>query len=308
MIVKLIWFAVCLLDVRSTSVLGDRPECCNEEEITVLKMGIDALAQKIEHAEFYSEYKETKSITGGNIADRKSSAVYRYWQKDGKFWRLDTLVSQADGTTIESRLICRPEGWVFLTQVAPKNELVVVAFGGPAESAVRISASNYFPQAAIRYMSLSTIHRILNENSRDDRSKEIKFIKDSQGIVSISLLSPDGTGASIFLDDLSRCVGVQNQMLSSEGFKMERRIKNYFDGFNVPLRQTESISSENGRSMEVEMERLDYSESTIPLGIFAFDAQGVSQSSVWIRRFIMVTVGVAMLGLFLFYRQLRKRV
>lgn len=81
-------------------------------------------------------------------------------------------------------------------------------------------------------------------------------------------------------------------------------VKVYADSCVPSLIKVESETA-NERSFRT-IRSISIDETAAPLGIFSLDAQGISQGSVWMRRLIMLGVGIAILGCIFLYRKMKK--
>lgn len=279
---------------------------------------------KIRNAEYGNVHLIIRCTVKGSNGLSSEKRI-SYWAKDGRKFRIDEDALERREDASKMRWIVRPEGSVQLRQTDNGFAVVNLSSNGME----RVSIEDFYG-ASTRCFSiidaeatfgfatdLGYTNPLSQTWAKAYTPLEISRVGNELKLKSRFESSMDGPGSSSVVEvkfDLVNHVHLSYEQLSRDAnaYHSELQVVKEYDFErlrHIPRSiKVNRVRASDGAwdSTELIVEHVDW--SPVPDGIFSFEAQGVSQSSVWTRRFIMVTIGVAMLGLFLFYRQMRKRV
>lgn len=239
-----------------------------------------------------------------------------FWSREGVYFRQDSTVIESTSANLvgsRERLIVRPEGFVMLSSPNQERPLAIVNYGSNKEGLDRVKGGLIF-EAATRLTSVVSIRDYLQNrlDAKDQFEKEFALsLKSNGGNILFSLDWSKGENKSNFRAEFDKasgyCKNSINTVTSGSQPPYEWAVdKQYENGIVVPLLHTEKRSQSGTVVVQHIVKRSFFEDGPAPIGVFSLDAQGVSQGNVWLRRMIMLAVGIVVLGCFFLYRKMKK--
>ncbi|MDP1560889.1 MAG: hypothetical protein Q8M16_05790 [Pirellulaceae bacterium] len=246
--------------------------------------------------------------------DEKQSAMFRYWSREGRFFRFDVF---DDDNQLKRSLIVRPEGYVLT--VSKDGKSVVEELGDNQDGMLLLvnaygafndpTETTYQSGLELIFMAVGFSHEIIDSKLSFENTK---FVLDEKvrrfvaqllnGDLVIEFEKAGEIVNVVFRDqepNVLRSFSVQKDGKET-GKKLEYDAKL---GSNViPVRSQAKLATKTRTTIIEEVE-----VSPQPMALFSLEEHGFGTSWVWFRRLAFLCVGLMLFGAYLIYRKRMKK-
>lgn len=265
------------------------------------------------------------SVTNGSSNSKRRSEV-KFWSRESTYFRIDRTITESsskDEVGLRTRLIVRPEGYVFMIRGPLAADYVIQNFGSAIEGKNRIYDEDFYAASTRTYrfyeaetpfgdaakgMNLNPVSKSLAAYFTVKNSS-----KDAQGIIQLTSMFDYKESQALYSVGYDMNHGVVTHYHMAEALSPENPKKLVVDlTFDhdrfkqVPKLKT-TIRASQGETTEDRVEVKSVSWEPVPIGVFGIGEQGVSRSNVWIRRLVILSVGIGLLGIYFAYRRVQNR-
>jgi hypothetical protein len=247
----------------------------------------------------------------------KHTKDIKLWSREGKYFRVDSTVTKSTNPILvnsRERIIVRPEGFVRMASPNQVKPLAIVNFGSNQDGLDRIQGE-YFFEAAIRVMSVMSpveyFKDSVSKQAADPREYSLSTKIDGD-IVFVELGWSKDKNYSNHQAAFDRATGYCKSSSSTIGNANQPQVKylvkkDYEKGIVIPTRHVEIRSQSGSPDVQHSFQRVSFEDGPAPLGVFSLDAQGVSQGNVWVRRLLILSAALVLLGIYFAYRRVQNR-
>lgn len=235
-----------------------------------------------------AEYREET-----NLQDSQSVVINRFWSREGRYFRIDTIELIEGKAEVMKRIVVRPEGFVKMDREPNKGRLVITDFGTEEQGLWSLYGFQFFR---------STIRgnfAFLDQVFQDEKLKLDGVTRDGTELT-VRLVGKsleDNTAFEYdYVIDLKRGVCVQwRESILKDGRKVggSSVVKDYAKDF-ADLCPTKLYAvSDNSSFLST---RTKYQMEPAPVGLFDLGIQGHTSSRVWYRRFLLFLILILGIG------------
>jgi hypothetical protein len=251
--------------------------------------------------------------------DSKQVVPFRFWSLENKYFRMDML--SQDGSKVMVRIVLRPDGYVIF-----KDAGGGLALSERSQDPEKGMLMLYQHQAYLG--STRIFNNLLAETTFADEAGLKGFAKPSDkakrvargdsntnGEFELTMDFSTDTASSRYtttFSEANRHVLKRFSFQSNNGSALVSEIKASYEYSDqskvVPIKFSEkSIRERITSSRETKITLVELKPQ--PIGLFSFEAQGISESflaGTWIRRLVILGIGVALIGALVCYKLLKK--
>jgi hypothetical protein len=230
-----------------------------------------------------------------------------FWSRENKFFRVD--IHGKSGTNAKktmSRLIVRPEGF-FRLKASSEDNLAIAGYGTSLEGMEQLYSESFF-RAGETLGFGPKLEAISTELSQ-------KSPQSSWEIISIQPVPPDIEEITFGLKEYTWQVRIRSPLTAIFSVSVNKastkdavnRTTREFSPDGVLKKSVCRVERSNGSILKEEI-TLDFVKQVEnPMGLFSIEAQGVSQGNIWVRRLLILSAGLALLGIYFAYRRVQNR-
>ncbi|GIX00667.1 MAG: hypothetical protein KatS3mg111_3999 [Pirellulaceae bacterium] len=271
---------------------------------------------------------ETKTHAEDGKPVRRQVTDVRFWSRDAQYYRIDRRVVESSARELKgsrTRLIVRPEGYVYLVCEPGTDQFAITEFGSWETGVERVTSELFFAasttteeiaQAEIVFGALASeleIYPIFQKVLPSYRIRRVRELQD--GLFDVESVFLQGALRGVFSVkyDLDHGVVLAYERRDAGGDAPRREshvtYEYRFDQYGpIPVVKKIVRSSAGGGIASTDLLELEeLNMEPAPLGIFSLDAQGIPKQFVWTRRLILLVIGLALLGGFVAYRRMKKQ-
>lgn len=260
-----------------------------------------------EFADLHCRWKASETKNG-----ETRDYLLEFWSKEGKFYRFDKTEtgSNEEAFSTKTRMVIRPEGFVIINVANANNAGVIIDFGSSFDGFDRLAAVPFF-NSATRYESISQVREAVERShSKSGGWSELDLDRSKSLITLAWNWSNDEwrTESNVLLDvPTYRCLSSTIKSYRNGKLHSTRDTrKKYDENFVVPESHDETRTYSDGTVTETKYERTFCSFDSPPIEVFAVSANGLGTQNrsmnIWIRRLILLVVGVSLLAIYFTYR------
>ncbi len=242
-----------------------------------------------------------------------------YWSRDAEYFRVDRTILRSpapEEVGRESRRILRPEGYVLLVADAPGKPMAVSDFG-PYEQGFEIFGGSLFFWASTRATAVLPVENLFQATFETGGRGVLKNVSINGEILTIETVY---TNADHTTNSFAQCnldLGVCERY-TAEIFKKgelhQKRVveKRYTPGSHrgIPVYHSERVVATGGPTKETVLTVESISWDPVPFEVFSLGAQGLgspASSAAWMRRGVILVIGLAMVSIYVVYRRRSRR-
>ncbi len=316
----------CLVAFSFGALFADTPSRKETLEIaSTLHSGFEKI-RKEDYGNVTFTVEDTQSVKSKGIETTQISEI-TYWSRENKFFRVDTeVIGGTDKESIgqKTRLIVRPEGYVKFMTLEPRGQLAIVELGSLAEGRSSLGGMNFMhastrcittSEGEVPFGNVGDFH--LNEVSKKLKDFyspiDITTNQDKQVHLLTRFQKLDGeiSHSSIWrvVYDLSIGAVLSYELEKGETGESPRelRVEKSYDVprlKGIPREANHKTVYLDGTIVIKKFRTVNVDWEPVPLGVFTVDTMGRTGdfSGTWLRRMIMLIVGLGFVGIYLTYR------
>lgn len=238
-----------------------------------------------------AEYHEEK-----NVKDSNAIVTNRFWSRDGKYFRIDTMEEKKGNFEVKQRIVVRPEGFVKMDREPNSGRLVITDFGTEEEGLWDLYGYQFFRS------SIRGDFALLDQVNNDEKLKlEDVLLNGTETTVRFIGLSPEDSSTFVYeyVIDSERGVCVKwSASVFKDGVKVGGAtvVKEYSNEITDLCPVKLKAVYENYGNYSFTSTRTKFKMEPAPLGLFDLGIQGHTSSRVWYRRFLLFLVIVLGVG------------